>query len=240
MKMKLILGLTATCLMTGTIAFASPVTPAYDTFGTLSGATFGGTGIPNNAVAITTINNGNDTITLGLTATPRYSAPAVSNDGDGTFFATPGASSGKSLWNFDYYISVNNSGFGNYSFELLYGTDASSLTTMSPDPASVAYFDGGSAFTTVGDVITAQDSENLGFSFLGSAIGFDPNANGIYSFELEAFDGNGNQIGNTAINVDVGTVPAVTSTAMLLMFGFTGLMLFGYRQNRLQLARMAK
>src|SRR5215469_8414331 len=69
-------------------------------FGTLSGATFGGTGIPNNAVEITTVNttpNGNgasDTITLGLTATPRYQNPALGNNLAGTFSATAGANDG--------------------------------------------------------------------------------------------------------------------------------------------------
>ena len=32
--------------------FAAAVVPAYDSFGTLAAATFGGTGIPNTAVAM--------------------------------------------------------------------------------------------------------------------------------------------------------------------------------------------
>ncbi len=33
-------------------ALAAPISQSYDTFGTLAGATFGGTGIPNDAVAV--------------------------------------------------------------------------------------------------------------------------------------------------------------------------------------------
>jgi len=49
----LTLSLVATALIAGN-ALAAPIVPQYDTFGTLTGATFGGTGIPNDAVAITT------------------------------------------------------------------------------------------------------------------------------------------------------------------------------------------
>ena len=93
--MKKLLGLTSIMLASGIAVFASPITPTYnDSFGTLSGATFGGSGIPNNAVAISTYtDDSGNVVTLGLTATPRYSAPAVGNDNAGTFYAMPGSAS---------------------------------------------------------------------------------------------------------------------------------------------------
>lgn len=250
--MKKLLGLTSVLLTTGLVAFAAPVTPTYTTFGTLSGATWGGTGNPNDAVAITTIVNGGDTVTLGLQAQGRYSNPPLANDGAGTFYATPGENYGNpatpttpgtpsnykgATWNFDYYISVNNSDFNNYTFQLLYGTDASSLVTMPFGPVLIAQADGSKSYSTVGGTTTAQDSENLDFSFLGPLIGFDPNANGQYSFELQALDGSGKLLGQSAIVVDVGTVPDAASTAWLLGLGFLSLTVFGFRQNRLAMAK---
>ena len=68
--------------------------PVFDVFGPLSEATFGGGGIPNDNMAITTITTGADdfktVITLGLSATRRHSNPALTNDGAGTFFAGGG------------------------------------------------------------------------------------------------------------------------------------------------------
>ncbi len=237
--MKKLLGLTSMLFISGFAVSAATIAPNYTSFGTLSGATFGGTGIPNNAVAITTIANGGDTITLGLSATPRYSAPAVGNNGAGTFYATPGTASGKSLWNFDYYISVNNSDFANYTFALLYESSASALTTMAYGPVAVAVGDeikagGGTTYTTVSGTTAAQDSETLSFGYLGTPIGFDPNANSVYSFELVAYDATGAAIGNCAINVNVRDA---ASTAGLLGLGFLALAAFGFRQNRLAMAK---
>ena len=62
-------------------------TPTGGTFGSLPQATFGGSGIPNNAVQMGHNVGGVD---LGLTATQRFTSPALTNDGAGTFFATPG------------------------------------------------------------------------------------------------------------------------------------------------------
>lgn len=73
-------------------AAAAPVTPVFQTFGDLAGAEFGGDGIPNDAVAISTFTAQNgDMLTLGLTATGRFANPPVGNDGAGTFTADPGA-----------------------------------------------------------------------------------------------------------------------------------------------------
>ena len=242
--MKLLLGLASTSLLTGRIVLASPLT-------TIPGATFGGTGIPATDVEVTTLANGGDTITLGLTATPRYPNQPIgsslpNDNSSATFFATPGVgvTPGKATWNFDYYISVNNGNFSNYTFDLLYGKAGSPLVAMPFGPVAIAQADqlndSKGEFTTSAGTTIAQDSETLSFSFLGSLIGFDPNAIGQYDFELQAFGSNPADapvlLGESDIAVDIGTVPDATSSVVLFGLGLASLFAFGYCQNRLAMA----
>jgi hypothetical protein len=230
MKMKLLFGLASTCLLTGGIALASPLV-------TLSGATFGGTGIANNAVEVTTIN-GTDTITLGLTATPRFPNPpvgqALPNDtASATFFATAGngLTPGRATWNLDYYISVNNGDLASYTFKLLLNGSALAinpvLTAQNDETATSG------TFTTSGGTAIAQDSENALF------LGIDPNATGTDDFELQVFglnsDGAPKLLGESDITVDV--VPDAASSVVLFGLGLASLFAFGYRQNRLAMAK---
>jgi MYXO-CTERM domain-containing protein len=232
--MKKLSALTSLLLIPGSIAFASSFTPSFTSFGTLAGATFGGSGNPNNAVAITTITHGTDTITLGLQAQQRYANPPLANNGAGVFYATPGANYGNpanpadqtystllgAKWNFDLYGSlVDNSG-STYSFVLLYGPDGSPLVSI---PLGSTHVSG-----------TQQDSENLNFPIFGTAIGFNPNAAGQYDFELEAFDASGNLLGDSAIIVNV--TPDVASTGGLLGLGLLALAGCGFTQRRRQMA----
>jgi hypothetical protein len=202
--------LVATAFLTGGWSvFATSIAPSGTALVSLPAATFGGTGIANDKVEVTTITTPRqDTITLGLTATPRYFNPALGNDGFGTFTATPGFNNGLGspahtlgpTWNFDFYINVvDNSGAGTTS--------------------------------TSG---TIQDSWNLGFV---SGIAYDPNASGLYGLQLEQINADGVVVASTAINVNVGSVPDASSTATLLGLGFVGLAFAGYRHNRLALAR---
>ncbi len=133
-------------ILAGTLGqlHADFISPTYDTFGHL-GTEFGGDGIPNNAVAITTFSNSSNTITLGLTAHSRthggFFAPPVSNNGAGTFFANAGdfgsqsgqsSEAGRALWNFAYYINITEGGtLGDYQFDLLYDFDPAANTTVS-------------------------------------------------------------------------------------------------------------
>ena len=234
--MKKYLAVASALVMGGSAVLATTITPNYDTFGSLPAATFGGTGIPNDAVAQTTISglnqNQDNSITLALSATQRYSNPTVGNNGAGTFFATTGENNGLDgaspahalgpTWNFDFYINIVDPTGAGYHLGLLYGNNTTGTSKI---------LDFGSL--TAG---TYQDSWNLDMSFL-SGIGFDPNANSVYGFELTLLNADGRPVGDdVAINVDVtggAQTPDTASTAMLLGCGFIGLALVGRRQMRL-------
>ena len=109
-----------TAILAAAPATAAPVTPVFTSFGALAAATFGGSGIPNDAVAITQIVDGDNVITLGLTAHQRYFNPPLVNDGAGTFAAGPGSNFGDpgnpggpgpgtalgATWNFAFYVDI--------------------------------------------------------------------------------------------------------------------------------------
>ncbi len=188
-------------------ASAITITPTGTSFGSLSDATFGGTGIPNDAVQISHIEN----LVLGLSATQRHANPPLTNDGAGTFQALAGGDTLDSapnlaVWNFDYYVS----GIGTGQYTRLYYDNNAAIGNDVSD-----YYPGGN--------LNYQDSENLGFGFFDGGI-YDPNANGQYGFALVAYDSTGLEIGRSAILVNVGDggsrVPDGGSTLLLLGLGF--------------------
>ncbi|WP_238139694.1 PEP-CTERM sorting domain-containing protein [Roseateles aquatilis] len=223
-------------LFSASLAFASlsasaALSPTYDSFGTLAGATFGGTGIPNNAVAIDTFTGKNlfgqntGTITLGLTVTPRYGNPAVTNNGQGVFNATAGVdrtSAGSildqlAMWNIGYYISgATSSNF--YTYKLLLDVDPSSNEN----------------FKTLYLSANTQDSINIG-SFVNELLGgytFDPTRTGQYSLILEAVQfGTNNIVGMASVLVNVNAVPEPGSLA-LAGLALAGLATVGRRRRK--------
>ena len=205
-------------------AYASatqPGTTITKTFGELPEATFGGTNIPNDAVAITNITGlaGGISITLGLTATPRFSAPPVINDGAGVFTAVSGVDAGGvGLWNFDYYMKIVGGTFADCKFCLLYdfdpGVNTAEASLGKLDFNGGIVFGGGSlaAFDLV------EDSQNLTFNFLAgipplpfiappSFSPFSALTPGEYSFELLAKTNADVEVGRTSMKVNVVLLP---------------------------------
>ena len=191
-------------------AITITITPTGTSFGTLANATFGGSGIPNDAVQITTIGN----LTLGLTATARYANDPVTNDGNGTFYAQAGgdvldSAPAYAKWNFDYYINGLNG--TNQAVYFFWDTDPAVGNDV---PWTFA------TYPSVSYPIASQDSWNLGFQALGLGhVAFNPDASGEYGFALVAFDLAGNELGRSAIIVNVGSSPPIPdggSTVLLL------------------------
>lgn len=243
--MKLVPHLLACSLFSASAAFA--LTPNYQTFGDLSGATFGGSGIPTDPTAFSVFSDQGRTVTIGLTAHQRYSNPALTNDGAGTFFATPGTNDGTpgqpgttATWNFAYYISVTGSvgtigTLANYNFALDYEFNPTSGSTTGFGSLNLNAF-----AALAGQTNTYQESQNPTFGFLGSSIPgfvtapadiFDANALGEYSFRLRVsptiLSPNSQLNDYVSINVVVGnpttSVPDGGATIALLGVGLLGM-----------------
>lgn len=229
-------------------------TAVYQTFGTLP-VTFGGSGIPNNAVAASSVFvNGNDQIVLGLTAHGRYSNPTVTNNGAGVFYAGSGSNCGiatdpvgcpsssqGALWNFGFFVGVSgpSADLSDYNFNLYYdfnpgaNTPVGSLGVINVNNAIIAV-GGNPSIMTV-----AQDSQNLLFSSFSTTIpgvitppggAFNPNALGEYSFYLTATTKTAFPASVGTVGIDVQVVP-VPAAAWLLGSGLIGLAGFARKRK---------
>lgn len=215
--------------------FSVQAAPVFDTFGALPQATFGGSGIPNQHVAISTRQGSTAagdafTLTLGLTAHQRFFNPPLSNDGAGTFTATTGTSFSPgglegALWNFAFFVGVEGT-----TLEALVADGYAFLLGFDFDPSEIV--DLGLIVLSGATGTVVQNSQNLLFGFLSDGIAgivfppqgeFDPNAPGLFSFTLAAL----NTSGTTAVapllsSIDVRVIP-VPATALLFGFGLAGL-----------------
>jgi hypothetical protein len=213
--------------------------PIFDTFGPLPEATFGGQGIPNEEVAASSqFVDGDTTVTIALSATQRFSNPALTNDSAGTYFAMPGSNFGGmgesategALWNFNFYIHAEDGAgmpvaLSNYQIDLSYDFDPGANTPV-PDLGSINVTNGLLAAMDTTNLV--EDSQNLNFGFLGTSIpgfltaptfgSFDPNALGEYTFVLELKDlSSGLSLDTVAI--DVVVVPGASTLALLAPAG---------------------
>lgn len=217
------------------LAFATPLSaaPIFDTFGPLDDATFGGQGIPNDEVAISSqFTFGTDEITAAMSATQRFSNPALTNDGAGTYFATPGSNFGGNgesgiegaLWNFNFYLNLDSTAgnvLADYQIDLYYDFDTGFDTPLgslgSINITNSLLSDPNTAGNTL-----AEGSQNLNFGFLASSIpgfitapggSFDPDALGEYNFAI-TISRSGFPIETVAMDVQVIPEPATIATAL--------------------------
>lgn len=208
----------------------------YDTFGSFPDATWGGTGIPNDAVAAAkTIIDGDTTIRIAMNATGRYSNPQLSNNGAAVFFATPGQNCGVvtdpvgcggpgtgpqgALWNFNYFIDiVSGSGkvLTDYQIDLWYDFNPAGPNACCTLPTGRINVTNALLFLGDPNSVLEEGSENLLFSYLASNAApiitapgglFNPNALGNYQFALTVTNGFF-PVESIAMEVQVVPVPA--------------------------------
>jgi len=220
-----------------------------DDFGAFPDATWGGTGIPNDAVAASKqFFDGDTTITVAMNATGRFSNPQLANNGSGVYFATPGSNFGGAgedptegaLWNWNYYIAIDSPDkvLADYQIDIWYDFDPAGpigccsiaglgqidLTEnllVSPDPSATL----------------VEGSQNLLFGFLGATIpplifapggSFDPNALGNYQFAITVGTGGALNFPIDAVAIEVEVVPV---PAAVWLFG-SALGLLGWVRRR--------
>jgi hypothetical protein len=218
---------------------AATATPIYTRWGALPEATFGGTGIPNDSVAITDVFvNGTTEIILALTAHQRFDNPPVSNNGAGEYFPGAGSNCGIStdpvgcpspdqgaLWNFGYYISVTGTDpafddLGDFTFRLYYDFDPGADTAF----GALGTVDINNALAAAGTppagLTVAEDSQNLLFSGFATAVpgvvtppvypSFNPGALGEYNFYL-TFTASNLPVWSGAVGIDVNVFDSSTA-----------------------------
>jgi hypothetical protein len=242
-RIALALGL---CTLIAPAVHATAVNPVFDSFGPQPTFTFGGSGIPNDAVAVSSfseqINSANVTWTFGLTATPRFSGPALANDGAGTFTAATGTTLSPanllgSTWNIGFYVALTSDASlpsgGSFKTRLYYDLDPGVGTSL----VNHGRLESNNPIAGLSNV--AQGSQNMLFSFWTLPFSNPASTNvpqggtfnalvpGEYTFQLALVNDNGVDVDDSvvAIRVNVidpnGTVP-LPGTLALLLAGLVG------------------
>jgi len=214
----------------------------YDEFGSFPDATWGGSGIPNDAVASSKQfvfgPNGETTIRVAMAATQRYSNPVVTDNGAAIYQAGTGSNCGiatdpagcpsanqGSLWNWNYYIDITGVGsLADYQIDIWYDLEAGPQRAIGDlsglGRINVTQALGGAPATIL------QDSQNNLFSYLETGGGapyitppggtFDPNATGNYQFAITVNTGGAFNFPVDAVAMEVNVVPV---PAAVWLFG---------------------
>jgi hypothetical protein len=218
----------------------------YDSFGPFPDATWGGSGIPNDAVAASRqIVDGNTTITIAMNATGRYENPPTTNNGAGVYYAQTGKNDGGpsnptgsegALWNWNYYISIASPDkkLTDYQIDLWYDFDPAPNTSITTD--GLGRINVTSVLSVFNPTATlVEDSQNSVFGGLSVAsffvtppeTTFDPFAQGIYQFAITVTNG---LFPVESVAMEVHAVP-LPAAAWLFISALGGLLVIGRRRR---------
>jgi hypothetical protein len=186
----------------------------------------GGSGQINGGFVVST---GSDGAQIGLRGFLRtIGFLPQTNDGvlTATYFAPTGSPGGNlARWNAEFDIDLRGTGhtINDYTATVTL-TDRGGLVTGPVDLVLTGLIDS--------DAVLYQDSENPGFPLFAPAFpAFDPNAPGVYSFDLKltprTFTGDTLEVN---MNVDVGAVPEPST--LVLCLGGGGLLVLSARGRR--------
>ncbi len=214
----------------GLTAHADTITTGTTITTDLNGGNpYSGNGIPydgNSTVTtisgITGANGGApDTVTLALAATAHGSSnPTPGNPSYGVYTVNTGVDgTGRSLWNYDFYVSSALGNLGNYNFSL---TETGPNGSIEYNPLAITD-NGGTTGSNEGN------SESLDFALFGIPDGYNPNTAGIYTFTLDVSLPGATPLGGTTITVADGVpapVPDSAPTLTLLGASVAGLICF--------------
>ncbi len=197
----------------------------YDDFGAFPDATWGGTGIPNDAVAASLqIVNGEDTIRIAMSAHGRYSNPLVTNNGAAIYTAGTGSNFGGAgesadegaLWNWTYFVDISGpSVLADYQIDLYYDLDPAG--SAFGDLSGLGHIDF-TALLLAGDpaATLVEGSQNNLFGFLAvdsfgidapNFVAFNPNEVGNYQYAITVSRA-GFGVDVIAMEVNVIPIPA--------------------------------
>ena len=76
--------------------------------------------------------------------------------------------------------------------------------------------------------IVLSEQRKPGFPFSGFFLNFDPNASGVYTFDLKLLSAQNEQLGD--VSIQVNAVPEPSTWAMLIL-GFAGIGFMAYRRK---------
>jgi hypothetical protein len=232
------------------LAFTAVANAAIQFDQNVTGGVIYGSGNLNGGFTVD--RNGDIGLELGLRAHTRFpssddTAAGIMSHGNGDYgyFPAQGFFSGgspggtRASWSFDFSINSNYNGAGgslsNLTYLLNIDYDPSAGTSfLSLNPLTAisdnAYGTNsgllaiGTAATSPGLAATtnlAQNSEQL--NFFAGLPPFNPNVSGIYDISLQAFQ-SGNLVGQSEIQVLVGSAPEPASLALWSVLGIGGIL----------------